>query len=1275
MKKNNISGKMLKGLLIAALALFPAPSSSPLASEDGKRRMKPGGAFTYTIDQTLKPAMEHAAGAPSRRVGVAVNPDGSIDQYIVGEIIVKSRDPAIIEEIVKRYNGKVLHDGKLGPVHPSTPANRVRKIPKRWDYQLIRVDPATANLKNLARRMTAFGLTGKFTFSSLDALRIGAIVLEQRELQRQVSISMVGALQRCPCHSTTERTDAAAGPPPLDAFDYGWFSTLDSQGAEYLGVAKAWQLLDGLGIPDDLPNDLMPYNWEPVRLGIIDGGFEPNDDWPGGVLPAWCQSYGGSFTEYSTNCGGRNEVSCTGGLPCPWHGTLVYGAAAALSNNLFGAAGSAAGCNGPLVEVMLSVWDGTLISYGFNLREQVRDGADVVNMSGGGECNWWCENLFIITEDGGIDYTGPLRDAVREALMAGVLVVAAAGNDGDDLGDLRFIPCEIGGVMCVSSVSFSCNAAACFNHRNVNHGGGVNIWAPDGLEVWAPAAGDAAAPFPAIEREPHGTSIATPYVSGVLAMVKALYPASDRDMFDHIAAHSLLATAAWSDVETSWHEPTVRVSTSDRVNSGGGLINAYETVRLGAIRRGWSEEEWRLDEHEPNDEPAAPTPIGLGETLSGVLSSDADRDYYRFSLDELYHVTAAIQNETYPFPSELQIISPTMGASGRTVSASLEPGNYTLFVEQSAVVGPHPFHCYDLSLTGFLTYIPPDVFDDENPLTPAPGGWSPDRNDAFDQRTLLVLPPDGRGESAFLGYSYLNFDTMDDVDYFDVALPDGPGVCSCAAGDGFLSRALVITILSDLPVRATLLGPDDLSPIHPYREGWEHYEGFGNRVIRIICPREARTSRGRRVATENGHIRFFTEPDPVRTSYFLRVEYEYLNEEYCGLSPRPPWLIRDFIYSPLEEPVNAIFPGVEVFNDCLSNPACDPAEEYWALNWRGGDLGMVFEYQSSAGAGAFEVSLLNRAGKALGAAQTERLAAKRSGSPSKDLKRRGKAFLSVAGLDKDWYFLRIDAPFPTLFSYRGLKPAAMARENLAAMAPGAIAGAPLFEAGKKNEGFLAKLKALGMEFKYVKPGAFMRGAPSRRHRVTLGKGFYIQTTEVTQGQWRAVMGKNPSHFKKCGADCPVERVSWNDARVFIKKLNRRVGSSACRLPTEAEWEYASRAGGEPDDFSGDADVDRVAWYSENSIGKPHPVGKKAPNALGLYDMSGNVWEWCGDWYGEHPADAVVDPAGPSLGSYRVRRGGSWYTDAMDCRSSNRDRRKPDYRMNGVGLRLALTPDP
>ncbi len=188
------------------------------------------------------------------------------------------------------------------------------------------------------------------------------------------------------------------------------------------------------------------------------------------------------------------------------------------------------------------------------------------------------------------------------------------------------------------------------------------------------------------------------------------------------------------------------------------------------------------------------------------------------------------------------------------------------------------------------------------------------------------------------------------------------------------------------------------------------------------------------------------------------------------------------------------------------------------------------------------------------------------------------------------------------------------------------------------------------------------------HDVTLSKSFFLGKYEVTQEQWEAVMGTNPSAIK--GAKLPVTDVTWNDCQEFIKKLNDKT-KGGYRLPTEAEWEYAARAGTKTAYSFGDTITSKDANYSDSKIGKPSAVGSYKPNAFGLYDMHGNVFEWCQDWRAVYPVVAVTDPVGPNSGMIRVVRGGSFSFDARDARSADRDLRvTPDEQSDYTGFRLA-----
>lgn len=234
--------------------------------------------------------------------------------------------------------------------------------------------------------------------------------------------------------------------------------------------------------------------------------------------------------------------------------------------------------------------------------------------------------------------------------------------------------------------------------------------------------------------------------------------------------------------------------------------------------------------------------------------------------------------------------------------------------------------------------------------------------------------------------------------------------------------------------------------------------------------------------------------------------------------------------------------------------------------------------------------------------------------------------------------------------------------------------------------------SIGMELVLIPSGSFMMGAPDNekdsaqderpQHQVTISKDFYLGKYEVTQAQWKAIMGDNPSYFNNCGDDCPVENVSWDDVQVFIRKLNSK-SEGKYRLPTEAEWEYACRAG-TTSELAGN--LDAMAWYYNNSgdqrlsgewdaaklksnNNRTHRVGTKQPNNWGLYDMHGNVWEWCQDWFGEYPNEAVTDSTGGISGSHRIFRGGSMGFPADYQRSAKRAYESPQNHNLNIGFRL------
>jgi len=238
----------------------------------------------------------------------------------------------------------------------------------------------------------------------------------------------------------------------------------------------------------------------------------------------------------------------------------------------------------------------------------------------------------------------------------------------------------------------------------------------------------------------------------------------------------------------------------------------------------------------------------------------------------------------------------------------------------------------------------------------------------------------------------------------------------------------------------------------------------------------------------------------------------------------------------------------------------------------------------------------------------------------------------------------------------------------------------LAQAGKEKTVNVDGIDLVLME---IPAGEFLMGSPGDtgmpherpQHKVVISKPFYLGKYEVTQLLWIKVMGSNPSYFKRQRGDAPrpVETVSWDDAQEFIAKLNSMTGQKF-RLPTEAEWEYACRAGSTTKYFFGD-DPDELggyAWYGDNSDNRTHPVGQKKPNGFGLYDINGNVWEWCADRYGDkyYTTSPERDPKGPQSGKFRILRGGGWHWSYIGLRCAHRYFHLPSYKYANIGLRLA-----
>ncbi len=986
-----------------------------------------GGTFSYSIDPELTPSQSAVAGEPSRPVAVVVNPGGFRDEFVVNEVIVSTDDPKVVVDVVATCNGKVLHDGKLPELHPRTPPGEIRQVGGHAGYALVRVDLGKAEMADFERRMTALGFQGEFIFSSEEALRLSAILLRQRELRRNVTPNMIMQLDRCPCHTSPEH-------PPRDAFDPEEFPWLDSSwwrrgsdGFDALGVTRSWQLLDGLGISPDGPGP-----WIPVRLAIIDAGFAPNEDWPFSDIHDYeCVSI--TFTPWLET---MSTTTYCGDYALGWHGTAVFGVVASLLANDYGTAGTAGICRGNpadrLTTLLSNSPDLDYHSIGLELESRVEAGADVINLSFGGECGFWC--LTFGYTSGEDLLSAGLRLAERE----GAIVVASAGDEGMDLGhrywwgNRRYFPCEGPGVVCVGATLFEEGLFTAADWSN--YGGGVDIWAPTNIPVRIPRPTDHSYPpeahMPAVFS---GTSATAPYVSGVFTMIKALYPDVDRISFNSAAAHDLIGSTVWQGWATG---PTgVALLGDDRLRSENGLIHPWGMVVDRAADQGYSPGD--VDERE-GDDAAGGTVVVLdadaAETFSGVIVTAADQDFFRFEVDEYWDLTARLTAGTDLEHLRIRLVyaGRTLATSSMTpageqvLSAAIEPRNsaYRLVVEDAG--SAEYFNCYELEISVDPTAIDADDFDDGDPSTPAPEGSPAPRNDDFSRRTPLELPADPllrRTSLSFSGARQLNFDLAEDVDFFQVRLPVDPGpFCGCVCGSGTCSKKVVLTVTAADPVDVTVYAPRTdrppgalWVPVDPDEMGWSSWV-FGAREIEIRCPFEAMVPHGGGeipLLSSDRELTFSIAPRAGRTFYDLSIEYQYL---YCE-APRFTRGDVDLMDYRPHEPESWTFPEVKVFLDCLDDPACDPPFQYVMVPWDRGELAMRFQYASPAKGGEVEIVLIGKDEKVLATAEPAQFPALSRAFPE-DAPLQGQLALTAGDLPAGRYYLRVSAPFPTLFRHQ-----------------------------------------------------------------------------------------------------------------------------------------------------------------------------------------------------------------------------------------------------------------
>ncbi len=564
----------------------PTPAAQGVATEEPDREPTEEAAEAAPLP-TQAPSLgpvtldvRQLPDAPaSPRAGMVVDPLGRSAVFYTSEVIFHTAQPgADLDSFLDRYNGQVIDDGSLPDPASLVGRTTARSLPD-FEYVLIRIDPATANLTAASANMRALGLSGAYAFSSQQALALSAIIAEARVEGYPATPNLGAALAvRAPLGGTDEGPDGHGG--TVDAFGLAY--------AEMTGLTRAWQLVD-----------VWREETAPVRIAIIDSGFAPgipdyeNPDFPApGEIPQW------DVSENDGNASGSGDMQ-------PWHGTQVAGIAGAYLDNGFGTAGTG-GQVASLQWIRVAEEDGQMSWYHVAkaVHLAVGLGAEVINLSMAAPCDLWCQAL------GGISGISAVRSEIDTAYANGVVVVGAAGNggpdlSGDDLSAAPTFPCMHPAVICVGALGGDGEDGAytVLTDRAYysNYGGDVDIWAPGTLRCTILPGGEEA---PACT----GTSAAAPYVAGVIVMMKAFDPGLDPD-----SVRAILQATAWA-------------GQTDPAVDAQGILGAYGAVLDAAGGQ------LPADADEPNNsrrQAAKPQRVGAGwDRLWRGLHSGGDLDYY-----------------------------------------------------------------------------------------------------------------------------------------------------------------------------------------------------------------------------------------------------------------------------------------------------------------------------------------------------------------------------------------------------------------------------------------------------------------------------------------------------------------------------------------------------------------------------------------------------------------------------------------------------------------------
>lgn len=856
--------------------------------------------FTYIIDPTIVP-VQNTVPRPSEGIGqpvaVVIDTTGNKDIFVANEVILYAPDTDILKTFSQTYSAEILSDGKL----PELTEELLPDMPSAEDseesdsyYYLLRVNLDRADVSNFASWMSSLGLRGAFRFSSEEAVRLCSIIAKERvvnDLEATFNMVVMPQSPDCVLWKTEEHETGNTDPSRkyMNAMGFLFREMSDPK----LQVSRAWQYMDLLEA--SLPTK---HLW----LAVIDSGFALNEDFP---LPKYIPQLdlienGNSVTDKPNKDDSR---------PCErWHGTCVMGVATARLNNRFGSAGT-----GGQIAVPMLFRTSTDYDDAKAIETAVKWNAQVINISMG----HYCGSVGNATKCS--NYT---QSATKKARDAGVIVVACSGNDRKNLDQkgLTFLPCEAEGVLGVGAIYWDSKLSVKESSSiGSNYGSNVDIWAPGNLMNATPNPDKSGVDY----GDFGGTSAASPYIAGIVAMMKAIKP-----------------SISFAEVQTVL-QSTAHKSTDPLV--ANGYVNAYAAIKQVADSVGLKPQG---DSHEPNDSYLNAHPIAPGGNLTATIAPGDYDNYYFETKDftdiqlEVAYRVASYAPTHGPNNSLKAVLDKMLYGSGDKKTGKIKmkhnmlpPGRHILLVEGQT---PDSINCYDVALSHKFSTILPDRFDDEKPA-------GEKRNDEFTARTVIPDPVKATPTPTEASRIYdLNFDKTDDIDYFEITLDPGTNKpinqWECLKpkepSTGFDEGHLEIYANSYIPWDPSYVSKevDEFEIKVYYADGSEftNHKYKSGYSLRIDCPHDH---------FKNGHI-FFSirgKNGQRKTSYSVTLHYTQWKvlhniPSWVWTLPEPP-LLR--IFPPFRGQIPWIYPSnPEIINRVFSGePFDDLPIEYGIIYW------------------------------------------------------------------------------------------------------------------------------------------------------------------------------------------------------------------------------------------------------------------------------------------------------------------------------------------------------